>query len=206
MGDAFKHTLAEALSVRRSRTYDVEGRDAAVLVPFVAGDPSLILTVRSETLPTHQGQISFPGGSIDETDANVESAALREAQEEIGLDPARVEILGNLDATPTFVTGFVVTPVVGWLDEVPDLRPNPAEVSEVLTVPLHELTEEIRAEPGFVHGGRSFPTEAWIWNDHVIWGFTARILRELLQLLAGVGLVKEPGATASWTAWPPATR
>ena len=179
-------------------------RDAAVLIPIIAApDPLVIFTVRTETLPSHKGQISFPGGSIDPSDESPTAAALREANEEIGIEPDAVAVLGALDSFHTFVSGYVVTPVVGWLPEPPHLRPNPAEVAEVLEVPVADLAEEIRSEPGFAHAGRTFPTEAWIWNDHVIWGVTARILRAFLVRLAEGGLADAPGETA--TPWPDIT-
>jgi 8-oxo-dGTP pyrophosphatase MutT (NUDIX family) len=208
MPDDFADSLAAVLGSRRPRSADVDdARDAAVLVPIVAvPEPTLIFTVRTDTLPSHKGQISFPGGSIDATDASPIQAALRETQEEIGLDPRSVRVLGELDALPTFVSGFVVSPFVGWLEEPPKLTPNPAEVAEVLHVPISDLVEEVREEPGFSHLGRTYPTEAWIWNDHVIWGVTARLLRHFLVLVAEAGLAEPPGETTSWTAWPPPPR
>lgn len=204
MSDEFRSALAATLaSSEPARVQVNDARDAAVLIPIVAvPEPTLIFTVRTDTLPSHKGQISFPGGSIDEIDGSAVVAALREAQEEVGLDPSEVEVLGELDAFPTYVSGFVVHPVVGWLPAVPHLTPNPTEVAEVLHVPITELNEEIRAEPGFSHRDQTYPTEAWVWNDHVIWGVTARIIRSFLSTLADAGLVPAPGATSSWTGWP----
>ncbi len=198
----FKRALNDALHLRPGRHVPLHGaRAAAVLIPFVeAPDPYLLFTVRTQSVSSHKGQISFPGGSVDAADGSAQAAALREAREEIGLDPAAVEMLGELDSLHTFVSGFVVTPVVGWLSAPPELRLNPAEVSEVLEVPVGELTEEMRREPGFEHGGRTFPTEAWIWRDHAIWGVTARIVRILKYRLAEAGLSDPPGETAS--PWP----
>ena len=171
------------------------------MIPIVSTpEPTLLFTQRTETLPSHKGQISFPGGSIDPDDDSAVAAALREAEEEIGLAAGLVDVLGELDSLHTFVSGYVVTPVVGWLDGRPDLRPNPSEVAAVLEVPVADLVEEIRAEPGFTHNGRTFPTEAWVWNDKVIWGVTARILRILLYRLAEAGLAERPGDTSS--PWP----
>jgi 8-oxo-dGTP pyrophosphatase MutT (NUDIX family) len=204
MAESFDELLEAALSAREPKRVQIEdAKDAAVLIPIVAlPEPTVIFTVRTDTLPSHKGQISFPGGSIDETDDSPLDAALREAHEEIGLDPSAVRVLGELDTNPTFVSGYVVTPFVGWLDEVPELHPNPGEVAEILSVPLSELVEDIRKEPGFEHGGRSFPTEAWVWHDHVIWGVTARIVRHFLELVASAGLTEPPGPTSSWTGWP----
>jgi 8-oxo-dGTP pyrophosphatase MutT (NUDIX family) len=175
-------------------------REAAVLIPIVgATPPKLILTVRTQSLPSHKGQISFPGGSIDRHDVSAAHAALREAHEELGIDPNAVEVLGELDAVPTFVSGYVIRPFVGWLDDHPALDPNPAEVASVLEVPIEDLVEDIRAAPGFSHGGRTFPTEAWIWQGNIIWGATARILRLALTRLAQAGLAEAPGDAPEWS-------
>ena len=204
MSQDFRARLAAALASHEPQRVSVDdARDAAVLIPIVAEpEPTLLFTIRTETLSSHKGQISFPGGSIDPDDANAIAAALRETQEEIGLDPDSVEVLGELDSFPTYVSGYVVTPVVGWLTAQPELHINPAEVAEVIAVPIASLNEEIRAEPGFEHSGRNFPTEAWIWEERVIWGVTARIVRSFLELLASAGLTDAPGPTSSWTGWP----
>lgn len=200
--DTYKEALRGALEENPGRRLPLDGaRDAAVLIPIVATpQPTAIFTVRTKTLSSHKGQISFPGGSIDPSDASATAAALRESEEEIGLDPADVEVLGALDNFHTFVSGYLVTPVVGWLAKSPRLRPNPAEVAEVLQIPLADLSEEIRSEPGFTYAGRTFPTEAWIWGNHVIWGVTARIVRAFLGRLAEAGLAEAPGPTS--TPWP----
>src|SRR5687767_8442733 len=160
MPESFEKRLQQVLAGRDPTHVEIsDARDAAVLIPIVAvPEPTVIFTVRTDTLPSHKGQISFPGGSIDEDDASARDAALRETQEEIGLDPGNVRVLGELDDTPTFVSGYVVHPFVGWLDEKPSLTPNPAEVAEILHVPLAHLAEDIRQEPGFEHGGRAYPT------------------------------------------------
>jgi 8-oxo-dGTP pyrophosphatase MutT (NUDIX family) len=195
----FHDRLRRALNARKPRRVSLaDARDAAVLIPVVGSPaPTLIFTVRTETLPSHKGQISFPGGSID-PDENAVQAALREAHEEVGIEPGVVEVLGELDSMPTFVSGYVIAPVVGWLDEMPALVPNPAEVAEVLTVPIADLVEDIRAQPGFIHRGQTYPTEAWLWRDHVIWGVTARLLRTFLVLLARAGLAEAPGPAPQW--------
>ncbi|MDQ3985791.1 MAG: CoA pyrophosphatase [Actinomycetota bacterium] len=202
MTSDFRSALRRALTQRPPIQVPLQGaRSAAVLIPFVGIEqPYLLFTVRTEHLPSHKGQISFPGGSIDPGDESPRVTALRETEEEIGIAPDAVEVLGELDSLHTFVSGFVVTPVVGWLEEPPELKPNPEEVSEVLEVPVAEITEEIRKEPGFGHGDRTFPTEAWVWRDNVIWGVTARILRILKYRLAEAGLSDPPGETAS--PWP----
>jgi 8-oxo-dGTP pyrophosphatase MutT (NUDIX family) len=200
MTEDFRTRLAEVLARRRPQRVRVrDARDAAVLVPIIAEpEPTLLFTLRTEHLSSHKGQISFPGGSIDEEDPSAQVASLREAEEEVGLSPEAVEILGELDSVPTFVSGYVIAPFVGWIREAPDLVPNPNEVAAVLHVPIGELTEEIRSEPGFEHGGRTFPTEAWVWRDQVIWGATARVLRLFLERLAEAELIDAPVPTMSW--------
>lgn len=196
----FGKRLAAALAAHRPIRRDIAGaRKAAVLIPVVGGEPpALIFTVRTDTVRSHKGQISFPGGGVHEGE-DPERTALRETQEEIGLDPAAVEIVGELDTFPTFVSGYAVTPFVGWLEEHPgDLKPNPAEVARLLKVPLHALNEGVRADPGFRHGDRTYPTEAWIWEGHVIWGVTAYVIRQFLRVLARAGLAEEPGGDPSW--------
>lgn len=204
MPEDFEGRLHAVLDSRKPQHVRIkEAKDASILIPIVAvPEPTLIFTVRTDTLPSHKGQISFPGGSIDPEDESPRAAALRETQEEIGLDPSLIRVLGELDSMPTFVSGYVIHPFIGWLDERPHLVPNPGEVAEILHVPIDDLAEDIRREPGFAHAGRTYPTEAWIWNDHVIWGVTARIIREFLGVLSAAGLVDPPGETQSWTAWP----
>jgi 8-oxo-dGTP pyrophosphatase MutT (NUDIX family) len=197
----FELRLGQALSARApQRSESSEARAAAVLIPVLEGsEPALLLTLRTETVSTHKGQISFPGGSL-EPGESPEEASLREAHEEIGLDPSQVRVLGRLDQTPTFVSGYVITPVVGWVPSEPVLEPNPSEVAALILAPIAGLTEDIRVEPGFVHEGFSYPTEAWVYEGHIIWGVTARLLRIFLGLLAGAGLAAAPGTTSS--PWP----
>lgn len=200
----FENALRDALAAHRPARVTIrDARAAAVLIPVLTDpEPALLFTLRTETVRSHKGQISFPGGSVDPDDASAEAAALRETEEEIGLEPRHVEVVGELDTTPTFVSGFVISPFVGLLRGRPSLRPNPAEVAEVLEVPLADLNDGIRAEPGFAHAGRTYPTEAWIWRDYVIWGVTARLIRLFLGVLAEGGLVAPPAETASWPGLP----
>ncbi len=194
MSHDFEERLTKVFEAHPPRSLTLDGaRPAAVLIPIVGhAEPALLLTVRTETLRSHRGQISFPGGSIDPTDRTPQDAALREAHEEIGLDPSLVRVIGQLDALPTFVSGYVVSPFIGWIASPPELSPNPGEVARVLEVPIADLTDAIRSDAGFTHRGSTFPTEAWIWEDEVIWGVTGRLLRLFLERLAEAGLADPP--------------
>jgi 8-oxo-dGTP pyrophosphatase MutT (NUDIX family) len=157
---------------------------AAVLVAFVLGEaPGVLLTKRNEHLKRHAGQVSFPGGRIDEADASAEAAALREAEEEIALSPRSVEVLGRLGDFLTG-TGFRITPVVGLVP--PGLRyaAMPGEVDSVFELPVDVLLDPAaprreRQERGGV------VRDVWIWPhpQHDIWGATAAILVHLAERL-----------------------
>ena len=201
----FRARLEAALTAHEPQRAGIAGaRPAAVLIPVVADpEPTAIFTVRTDTVRSHKGQISFPGGSKDEKDLSLVHTALRETEEEIGLGAAKVEVIGELDTFPTFVSGYVVTPFVGYLEERPELHPNPAEVASILEVPLAQMNNEIRRDPGFSHREKTYPTEAWIWEGHVIWGVTARIVREFLSVLGEAGLVEPPAGDMSFWDFPP---
>lgn len=157
---------------------------AAVLVAVVNGPtPGILLTKRTASLTAHAGQVAFPGGRIDSGDASPEAAALREAHEEIGLDPARPEILGLL---PDYVTGsgYRITPVLALLHEPYDLVANAAEVETIFTLPLSILLDPAAPERRRAEF-RGRMREFWVWphDDHYIWGATAAILVHLAHRL-----------------------
>lgn len=158
-------------------------RNAGVLCAIEDGKRglSVILTKRSARLKHHPGQIAFPGGKQDDEDADPIAAALREAEEEIGLPRANVEVLGTMPAHET-VTGFVVTPVIGRITAPFDDRPETGEVDEIFRVPLRHVTDpalfrvEGRRWRGRVRHYYTIP-----YGPYYIWGATARILRALAE-------------------------
>ena len=160
-------------------------RKGAVLMLFGEGPggPDLLLTERAHDMRSHPGQVSFPGGSIDDTDASPVAAALREAQEETGLDPTGVEVLGTLPELWLPPSNFAVTPVLGWWREpTPVAVVDPGEVHAVLRVPVEELLDPRHrvtvthpmgySSPGFMIGEG---------KDLVLWGFTAGLVNKLFD-------------------------
>jgi 8-oxo-dGTP pyrophosphatase MutT (NUDIX family) len=157
---------------------------AAVLVAFVlSGQPGVLLTKRNEKLRRHAGQVSFPGGRIDPEDADTTAAALREAREEIALDPARVEVLGRIGDFLTG-TGFRITPVVGLVPPGLALRPQPSEVETAFELPVEVLLDP-RAPRRETQERNGVRREVWVWPhpQHYIWGATAAILVHLAEAL-----------------------
>jgi 8-oxo-dGTP pyrophosphatase MutT (NUDIX family)/predicted Fe-S protein YdhL (DUF1289 family) len=155
---------------------------AAVLVGFREGvDPRLVLTVRTDHLQSHAGQVAFPGGRTDPGDRDALSTALRESQEEIGLDPSRVTPLGYLDCFET-ISGYCITPVVARLAADVQLHAAPDEVAEVFEVPLAFLLEpaNLRRYTMEFRGHRR-PMVEFVHGGHRIWGATASMLLNLLQ-------------------------
>jgi len=160
-------------------------KPAAVLLLIVDHpEPTVLLTQRTTHLSAHAGQIAFPGGSADEGDATPERTALREAEEEVGIPPERIALLGRLPEYRT-VTGFAVTPVVGWAEPPLSYRPDPHEVADVFEVPLAFLLDprNHRYESAFIRG-RMRHYWAMPYGDRFIWGATAGMLVTFQRLMA----------------------
>jgi len=158
----------------------LNNRQAAVLIPVVRREqPGLLLTQRSARLRKHAGQVAFPGGAVDSSDASIIAAALREAEEEVAIPPESVEVIGVLPSVDS-VTGFQVTPVVGIIP--PDLHYHASEdeVAAVFEMPLAEALRLGRYHPLDIHR-RGNAHRVWLsWYQHYfVWGMTAGIIREL---------------------------
>ncbi len=171
-----------------------EPTHASVLVPLVLREEmTVLLTQRTDHLNDHPGQISFPGGRVEASDADAVATALREAHEEIGLEPFEVEVLGSLP-TYTTGTGFIVTPVIALVRPGVALRPDPIEVAEIFEVPLAWLMDPANHRRHAIEAGgatREFFSIPWQGVDangaprrYFIWGATAAMLRNLYRFLA----------------------
>jgi 8-oxo-dGTP pyrophosphatase MutT (NUDIX family) len=162
---------------------DADGRPAAVLIPVLErDDPAVVFTKRTDDLPRHPGEISFPGGLRHDEDADLLETALRETEEELGLSRSDVDVLGALDPFLTYTTGFWVTPVVGAVHGNPVFTPNPGEIAEVLEFPLSRL-DAVEAEVEWRRGDQVWAGFVYELEGHTIWGATGRMLHELLEVL-----------------------
>jgi 8-oxo-dGTP pyrophosphatase MutT (NUDIX family) len=182
----FMEAIRAVLSGRRREVIEQTGLPrAAVLVPLFqkAGDCRFLFTRRSDTVKHHRGEISFPGGTFDEEDGDLERTALREAWEEIGLREGDVRILGVLDDIETR-TGFIVTPFAGVIPSPYSFTLSEREIAELIEVPLSTLTgPDCYGEHEIVHQGLKRVVPSYRYGPHIIWGATARILRQFLGLL-----------------------
>ncbi|MBF5046144.1 CoA pyrophosphatase [Aggregicoccus sp. 17bor-14] len=187
----FFDALSQRLHSRPTRRVNLPGltlRESAVLVPLHArgGRPHVVFTQRPTHLRTHAGQFAFPGGTRDPSDASPEATALREAHEELGIPPEGVRVLGALDEVST-LTEFRIQPVVGVI--APDLVyvPSAHEVALILELPLaHFLDPAVRRTELRSAHGRTYEVDFYSYGEHVIWGATARILRNLLAAADGL--------------------
>jgi 8-oxo-dGTP pyrophosphatase MutT (NUDIX family) len=182
--------LKKKMAERERLSVELNGfARAAVLVPIVDAvdcvEPELLFIVRKSDLARHPGQIAFPGGRAEPSDRDLAHTALRETHEELGISPDRIEVLGLLDDVPT-PTQFVITPVVGVVRELGTLTPDTVEIADLFRCGVGAISEPARytneGERSFL--GVTYAMHQYKWEQHTIWGATARILHQLLSLVA----------------------
>jgi 8-oxo-dGTP pyrophosphatase MutT (NUDIX family) len=175
--DAVKQQIETILGHRKKKRITGENLKAsAVLIPVFCnqGEYHVLFTERSEEVVFHKGQVCFPGGTQEPSDSSLLQTALREAREEIGLEAKDIEILGELDDMLTFVTGYVISPFVAFITYPHSLKTDGREVKGTFSVPLSFLMDEANFKQD---------SYAYEYEGHVIWGATARILRQFVDLL-----------------------
>ena len=188
---AFKKKIRRILSQREKQTIvptDAPLAPAAVLVPLYEreGEYWVLFTKRTQKVEHHKGQISFPGGARDEGDRELVDTALRETFEEIGVRPEDVEILGELDRMGTFTSNFLITPFVGIIPYPYEFTIARDEIEELVEVPMSALLDEKNyREEHQVYEGRTYVASFFEYKGKVIWGATARILKQFLDLVFG---------------------
>lgn len=184
--DDLKTRIRQALARHVKSPLEGEGfTRAAVLLPLYQQEGAwhLLFTLRTNNVEHHKGQVSFPGGACDPADPSLLHTALRETWEEIGVRPEDVEVLGELDEAPT-ITNFIVTPFVGVIPYPYDFRVNGEEIEALFGVPLDFFRDpaNLRVED-WSYLGRPYPVLFYDYGRYTIWGFTARLVRQFLDLL-----------------------
>jgi 8-oxo-dGTP pyrophosphatase MutT (NUDIX family) len=172
-----KQQIEEILRNRRTKKITGENLKAsAVLIPifYNQGQYHVLFTERSDEVVFHKGQVCFPGGTREPSDSSLLQTALRESEEEIGLEAKDIEILGELDDSITLVTNYVISPFVAFILHLHSLKTNGREVKGAFSVPLSFLMDEANFKQD---------SYAYEYEGHIIWGATARILRQFIDLL-----------------------
>lgn len=185
--EILKREIASILANYRSVDIRGQGKEASVLIPLFCreGKCCVLLTRRTQQVEYHKGEISFPGGAREASDGSLLNTALRETQEETGIDAGTIQILGKLDDTLTVVSNFVISPFVGWVSYPYRCCLNALETEEILEIPLFFfLRRENYWKSEFQYRRKSYESHFYKWNDNaVVWGATARIIYHFCQLL-----------------------
>jgi 8-oxo-dGTP pyrophosphatase MutT (NUDIX family) len=184
---SLRDQIAAILAHRRPREATVPGyRQAAVLLPLYETEvgPHFVLTKRTERVPTHKGQISFPGGGFQGGDGDLLATALRESEEEIGLRPADVDVVGVLDDTVTVASAHVVRPFVGFVPHPYPFRLDSFEIDQLVHLPLSPLLKPNGfREEVWDRDGRPHSVFFYEHDGHTVWGLTARILKQFVEVV-----------------------
>ena len=186
-----KEKLRQVLASRQKMRLSGKGlTEAAVLVPVFCkdGEYHMLFTQRSDHVPHHKGQISFPGGARSEVDAGLLDTALRESHEEIGLEAGDAEVLGELDDTPTTTSSFNISPFVAFIPYPYQFTLNPNEINQIFSVPVSALLHEAkRGEESYTFGDEVFVGYSYEYEGRVIWGATAQIVQQFLEAWQSAG-------------------
>jgi 8-oxo-dGTP pyrophosphatase MutT (NUDIX family) len=181
-----KEKLRQALASRQRIGLNSIGLiEAAVLIPIFCkdGEYHILFTQRSDQVPHHKGQISFPGGARSKDDTTLQDTALRESQEEVGLKARDAEIVGELDDTPTTTSGYNISPFVAFIPYPYKFTLSPFEISEIFSIPISTLLHKAnRKKERYTFGGEVFANYSYEFGGRVIWGATARIVEQLLEI------------------------
>ena len=159
---------------------DHNTKHAAVLIVIYGGNHTVIMTQKPLTMQQHAGEISFPGGKIAQDDENLLDTAIRETQEEIGLDVPRHSVIGQLKPVQTRNSGYTIIPFISILDDIVSLQPN-AEVDEILHIPLFELLQTLSVDDDLEHRSL-FEAYKLTYGDKLIWGASARMLKQIADV------------------------
>ena len=185
LSETLREAITKGLAAVPSRPFEGEYRARAAVLMGIGereAGPSFLLTRRTNTVSTHKGQVSFPGGQREKGDSSVEETALRETFEELGIRSESIEIAGQLNDYLA-VTRSRVTPFAGFINGSPDITPCPAEVAHVLWVPLRFFLETAPRIEIWERLGQSVPVQFYDYDDEVIWGLTVRMITDFLETI-----------------------
>ncbi|MCA1834428.1 MAG: CoA pyrophosphatase [Actinomycetota bacterium] len=192
---SLRDRLAAVLQGREKAALDLEGQvPAAVIIPIFErdGEPWMIFTRRTQHVKHHKGEISFPGGARDPQDETIQATAIRETVEELGIDSAMIDIVGELDDYPTFVTNYLISPFVAMIPEDHSFSHSEREIDEIIELPVREMATAVRTED-WSERGRPFPMYFYESRGYTIWGVTGHILQRFFSIAGealGIGPVE----------------
>jgi len=161
---------------------DLKGKLAAVMIIIFGNEPVLLMTERPKTMNHHAGEISFPGGMWKEEDGDLLGTAIRETNEELGIEISRSVVIGQLKPVTTLNSGFTITPFIVMLDELPKITPN-SEIESILRMPLFPLLKTIEDDKDPSHKS-ILEMHTFKFQDHLIWGASARMLKQILAKIS----------------------
>ncbi|MFQ5710664.1 MAG: NUDIX hydrolase [Candidatus Geothermarchaeales archaeon] len=181
--------IHQALSSRKPLSIEARGRrrGAVLIILYPDDDVKMIFTVRSQNVSEHKGQISFPGGSRERRDRSMIETAIRETYEETGIRVSEDQVVGRLDDALISVSNFVVTPFVAFLETPPQPTPDEREITQIIEVPLSKLMDPDSLEERVMESqGKPVKSVVFTHGEHIIWGATARMLMQFMEIIKDV--------------------